>query len=330
MKRYVVFMPKLDFFKYPYMDLFNRNNIEVFEFWPYVPVNSSNKLIKKICDFWFAPERNCKKFRMPFHNLWYKYLTCIPDSDDEIVFMFFESYIQCTPQYRRYLKKHFPNCKITCTLFDLAKWHLEETNDMKFMKEFADAVFSYDIDDVEKYDLVFHRDAFSVLPQELLEGGNIVSDLSFCGKAKDRYDELLGVYELAKRAGVACDFNVPKLPDDAKKKYPELANSKVMPYLEYIKRIQGSNCLLEICQSKKKQYTLRPWEAIAYGKKILTSNTEFLNEEFYDPRYIQVYEKPEDIDWDWVKEKIEVDYKYVDKLSIDLFLSDYDKVLSER
>lgn len=327
MKRYVVYMPDLDFFYYPYYDLFKRNNVQVIKYVEPVPMNTDKAILRKLCGLSYSFELNNKWFRMPFKKLWYPICTGIPDSDDEIIFLFWGTFTLCSRQYRRYLKKHFPNCYITFTMFDLAKWCLQETNDMKNVKEFADAVFSYDIDDVEKYGLIFHRDAFSVLPKDTIEGGSVESDLNFCGKAKDRYDEILAVYESGKRAGVKCDFNIPKLPQETKNAYPELADSVYIPYIEYVKRIQGTNCLLEICQSGKKQYTLRPWEAIAYGKKILTSNKEFLKEDFYDSRYIQVYDDPDSIDWEWVRERVDVDYHYIDKLSVDRLLRDYCHIL---
>jgi hypothetical protein len=212
-------------------------------------------------------------------------------------------------------------------MFDLAKWWLDQTNNMETIKQFADVVFSYDKDDCKKYGFVFHRDAFSVLPEEMIAGGAVDSDLNFCGKAKDRYEEVLAVYDSGRKAGAKCDFNVLKLPAKEKEKYPEFAKAKYIPYLEYIKRIQGANCLLEMCQKGRNPYTLRPWEAIAYGKKILTNNREFLSEEFYNPEYIQVYDNPNTIDWDWVSRKVEVDYHYIEKLKVDKLLDDYNHVL---
>ena len=329
MKRYVVYMPDLDFFVYPYYDLFNRENVQVIKFTEPVPIKTENRMLRKLCGFIYDFDRNTKRFRMPFKSIWYPLCTGIPDSTDEIVFMFWGPFTLCSGKYREYLKKHFPNCKITFTMFDLAKWCLDQTNDMNDIKEFADAIFSYDLDDVEKYGLTFRRDAFSVLPQDMITGGSVSSDLNFCGKAKDRYNEILAVYDSAKKAGIKCDFNVPKLPQEAKEAYPELAGSRYIPYLDYVKRIQGTNCLLEICQSKKTNYTLRPWEAIAYGKKILTCNKEFLKEEFYNPEYIQVFDNPEEIDWNWVKKKVDVDYHYIEKLAVDNLLDDYDRVLKE-
>ena len=218
MKRYVVYMPDLDFFYYPYYDLFHRDNVQVIKFSEPVPMNTNNVLLKKLCGLCYSFELNTKKIRMPFKEIWYPFCTGIEDSTDEIVFLFWGTFTLCSRQYRKYLKRHFPNCRITFTMFDLAKWWLQETNDMKNVKEVADAVFSYDIEDVQKYGMFFHRDAFSVLPQKMIDGGSIESDLNFCGKAKDRYDEILAVYNSAKKAGINCDFNVPKLPDSEKKR----------------------------------------------------------------------------------------------------------------
>lgn len=327
MKRYVVYMPDLDYFYYPYNDLFLREDIQVIKFQYPVPLKRSSKFLRKFSCIWFSERNMEKKTHIPFRTWWYHNCKVIPDSTDEIVFCFGELFTLCTPQYRRYLKKHFPNCKIVYTMFDLAKWWVDQTNDMETIKQFADVVFSYDKDDCKKYGFVFHRDAYSVLPEDVISGNQIHSDLNFCGKAKDRYKEILEVYDSAKNAGVICDFNIVKLPQKEKEVYPELAESRYIPYIEYIRRIQGANCLFEICQDGKNQYTLRPWEAIAYGKKILTNNKEFLNEEFYDPEYIQVYDKPETIDWEWVKKKVSVDYKYIEKLSVNKLLEDYDRVL---
>ena len=61
----------------------------------------------------------------------------------------------------------------------------------------------------------------------------------------------------------------------------------------------------------------------------MTCNKEFLKEEFYNPEYIQVFDNPEEIDWNWVKKKVDVDYHYIEKLAVDNLLDDYDRVLKE-
>ena len=92
------------------------------------------------------------------------------------------------------------------------------------------------------------------------------------------------------------------------------------PYTEIIKQDMQSNCILEIIQPGQSSYTLRFQEAICLGKKLLTNNKEVKNEKYYDPKYIQVFERPEEINWDFVKERIQVDYNYHGEYSPIVFL----------
>ena len=149
MKRYVVYMPDLDYFYYPYYDFFHRENVQVIKFQYPVPQKTENTFLRKLSCHWFSEKNNTRSFHMPFKGIWFPSCKVIPDSTEEIVFVFGELFTLCTPQYRNYLKKHFPNCKIVYTMFDLAKWWLDQTDDMETIKQFADVVFSYDKDDCD-------------------------------------------------------------------------------------------------------------------------------------------------------------------------------------
>lgn len=326
MSKIILMMPDLDFYIYPYYDMFKQDNVTVLKRDTFCPIENHNKLEVFIHELYFHGK--VTKFIPEFsRRIWYKKYINIPDTDERIYFWFWGFYVVASSQFRKYLKKHYPNCKIIFTLFDLVKWHLHYTKNFEKVKDFADVIFSYDIDDVEKYGLNFHRDGYSILPPEMLCNDYKTHDLNFCGLAKDRYRRILAVYDAAKAHGINCDFNVPKLPDEEVAKRMELSLSHYIPYLDYLKMIQNENCLLEISQGTSKGYSLRPWEAIAYGKKILSDNKDLLKEEFYDPRFIQIYDEPKNINWDWVKEKIPVDYKYIDKLSIKNYISDILKVV---
>ena len=61
--------------------------------------------------------------------------------------------------------------------------------------------------------------------------------------------------------------------------------------------------------------SLRPYEAVCYNRKLLTNNKSILDFPYYDSRYMQYFETVEEIDWDWVKEDIPVDYGYDCKFS---------------
>ena len=80
MKRYVVYMPDLDFFYFPYYDLFHRDNVQVIIFQEPVPMKTESRILKKLCNLCFAFDLNTKRFRMPFKNIWYPICTGIPDT----------------------------------------------------------------------------------------------------------------------------------------------------------------------------------------------------------------------------------------------------------
>ena len=61
--------------------------------------------------------------------------------------------------------------------------------------------------------------------------------------------------------------------------------------------------------------TLRYYEAVMYGKKLLTNNPTVKELSFYDERFIRYFEKPEDIDLEWVKAREKVDYNYTGEFS---------------
>ena len=54
------------------------------------------------------------------------------------------------------------------------------------------------------------------------------------------------------------------------------------------------------------------------------------NYKYYNPQYIQVFESPEDIDWDFVKEKKKVDYDYQGEYSPIVFLNKIKRRLEEK
>ena len=84
----------------------------------------------------------------------------------------------------------------------------------------------------------------------------------------------------------------------------------MVPYEENIARAVNNNCILEIVRENFIGFTQRYYEAIVFNKKLLTNNAEVKQFAYYDERYIQYFEKVEDIDWKWVQEETEVDYKY--------------------
>lgn len=54
-----------------------------------------------------------------------------------------------------------------------------------------------------------------------------------------------------------------------------------IPYTEYIDNIQHTRCLIDIVQKGQTGLTLRPLEALAFNKKLITNNADIINYGFY-------------------------------------------------
>jgi hypothetical protein len=83
-----------------------------------------------------------------------------------------------------------------------------------------------------------------------------------------------------------------------------------MLYNDVLTKELEAKCILDIVQEGQIALSLRPYEAVCYNRKLLTNNRTILKFPFYNPQYMQFFEKVNDIDWNWVKEDIAVDYHY--------------------
>lgn len=185
-------------------------------------------------------------------------------------------------------------------------------------KEF-DLIVTDEYDDAQKYDLFYVPDSFSNVCKKNLSMEN---DLVFVGNDKGRRNLILDIKKAAEDNGIKSDFRITGSKKNLVVDYVEY-----LPYTEIIEADLKSNCILELLQPGQKSFTLRTQEAICLGRKLLTNNKNIANEEFYDPRYIEIFEKVEDIDWNFVKDRDEVDYSnYVEDFSPIVF---FDKIESE-
>ena len=83
--------------------------------------------------------------------------------------------------------------------------------------------------------------------------------------------------------------------------YINICYNEFIKYDVVLEETMKSNCILEMQLDVQSAATQRYYEAVCYNKKLLTNNKNVVNLPFYNPDYIHVFEKPEDIDWEWVK-----------------------------
>ena len=75
-------------------------------------------------------------------------------------------------------------------------------------------------------------------------------------------------------------------------------------------RSVNAKCMLDINQTGAVGYTSRFLEAVIYNKKLIADNPSIRSTKYYNPQFIQLVEKMDDIDPEFVKNDIIPDYQY--------------------
>lgn len=190
-----------------------------------------------------------------------------------------------------------------------------------------DAVYSFDSLDSKERNMIYWKTPYSVNKgyQEI----PISSDLYFVGVGTDRFHILCEVAEHAETAGIKSHMDIIHTlhSDDVPKNISVHSFDDVIPYQESLKKTMEARCILDVLRPNQTGLSLRAYEAVVYKRKLLTNNPSILTFPFYDPRYMRYFGTVEDIDWDWVKEEIPVDYHYNGEFSPIRLLQDIENRL---
>ena len=191
------------------------------------------------------------------------------------------------------------------------------------LRDYFDLIITDEKMDANLYNIVYAPD---VLSNFYLENQELKWDLFFAGSDKGRLDLIYQVMKSSKKNEVKANIMVVNTPFLCK----HIQSIKEIPYSQIIENDLKANCILEILQPGQESYTTRMQEAVILKKKLLTNNKNVTSEKFYDPKYVQVFENPEHIDWEFVKKREKVSYEYQDEFSPYSFMSFIEKKLNEK
>lgn len=137
---------------------------------------------------------------------------------------------------------------------------------LKKLKEKKIPIWSFDFKDCERYGLNFYpqfikkyNDLSRIIPRY---------DFSFVGRDKNRSKWL---YDF-KRKAEAQGFSV----------YLDIRGDKkkdILTYKEYLTGMCQGRCFIDLVQKNQSGLTLRPLEAVLYGRKVISNNPNIENQE---------------------------------------------------
>ena len=186
-------------------------------------------------------------------------------------------------------------------------------NDKPKFKYF-DQIYSFDPADSKTCGFNFLSSYYSKF--DIHCDGEINTGVYFCGADKGRIDNLLKIYETLTNNGIECSFHVRNV-SKKKQKYSDSIHyfSKAIAYSDVVNELNKFSCLLDLTQSNQAGVTIRYYEAVCYNKKLLTDNAFVKELPFYNPEYMKVFKSVDDIDIEWIKKPMNIDYGYDGRFS---------------
>ncbi len=269
---------------------YKMKDIDSFIFLDNTMGNGVLSKLQKIC----VSERVNKLVNIPFKRIWINDFSKWLGKgiyEDDICFVFSKNQSWLLEYhdglYFQILRKKYPRSKIVMYLTDVISSFFEF--DVSFFKEKCDYVFSYDKDDSENYDLMYVPLPYSkvTIPKDKRLQN---FDVFFCGKAKNRLDEIHNIYDYLTDNGFKCLFFVTGVERSKRRSDGIIYNHRIK-YSKYLQYMSNSKAILEVIQKDSNGDTLRVKEALSYSKLLITNNCDIIRSVHYNPEQIFIYEK---------------------------------------
>ncbi|MBO0591353.1 capsular biosynthesis protein CpsH [Cellulophaga sp. E16_2] len=199
-------------------------------------------------------------------------------------------------------RKKQPKAKFILFMWDSIK---NSSKDIEQLIPLFDKILSFDREDSEKYPFIIFRPLFYLEDYSLLGNTNskIEYDISFIGTGHtDRYTLVSQVKDFCVSNGLKGffflylqDIKVYLIRKLFKKAYRNAHRSdfnfKSLNKDGVLDIIKHSNCVLDIQRSVQSGLTMRTLEVLGAKKKLITTNKDIVNYDFYDKNNIFVIDR---------------------------------------
>ena len=237
---------------------------------------------------WFVNRELTIKPTMPGENCW----IIIPDS---FLPYFSDSLL------KRYLKSGYR----LCLLFLNSIKDLKLNKTRQKLKLFGDYIYTFDPVDAEKYGFKYTDQYYSKIIDDETKPHNGVY---FIGADKGRI-------KLLNKFGVFFEKNNIDACINVRGATQSFASNNMhpietIPYPDSLREMLNYDTVLDVVTEGQHGASLRYFEAVVYNRKLITTNKEISNYRFFNPEYMKIVSGPEDVDIEWLKSDLDVEYHY--------------------
>lgn len=289
-----------------------------------------SKFKEKLWKLHHNKKMNMKK-PMPFRAVWNKYsplnnyIEKLTNGDICLVFSnisieYFE------PAYLNSIKKKY---KVKLVLYFLDAYDTYYASRAKISRSQIDfdEVYSFYEEDAKKYDMRYFNSYYSVVKDK--ERIAPSHDIFFWGSDRGRGQMIESAFQAMKNEGIDADFGIC-YSDDSRSKVDGIVYNQPLEYNELLERMNESRCIMDIVGEYSNGMSLRVFEAIAYNKKLISNNQSIRKLKYYNSEYMQIVDSFDAIDYEFIKDKGEVDYQYDNEFSPVNWIKELDEVLKNR
>ena len=227
----------------------------------------------------------------------------------------------------KFIKSQYPESRWITVMSDMCEGDFgrfaTRGNDyLDRLKETFELVITYHSGDANKYGLTHLEQTYPLSKMQ----GQEQYDVLFVGKAKNRLDFLHEAFFLMTQNGISCKFWISDVEPELQLDVEGIIYNRFMSYSDYLLEVSKSKIIFEICQMGNES-TYRYDEAIVNNKRLISNDPSILKRKYFNKEYMLYISSVKDIDIEWIKKDINVEYNYSDDYSPNVFLQFIEKNL---
>lgn len=182
----------------------------------------------------------------------------------------------------KYIKKSIhKECKLHTFFWNpISKLFTNEKDAINILKKLGCHISTFDKTDAINYQITY-KDQF-IRKVDVPNSSKIKYDYYFLGVPKGRIQTLNSIANKLSKIGKNGKIIVARSKEEQ------------ISYMENIKNVHESHCIIELLQDGQSGITLRALEALIYHKKLITNSKDIINYDFYNPRNIFIWDNQEE------------------------------------
>ncbi|NQX45869.1 hypothetical protein HQN87_11045 [Paenibacillus tritici] len=305
--KYIIIGAGNELSRYTWFDVIDRNDVYYKE--QMYELTGFKKILQKI----HCSARINKIINLPFKNRWWKYneLRNIEFNKEFYLVLGDTAFGKSDISYLKMLRENY-QVKVIIVLLNPIN---SISKDLKTEIDKMDRILTTDLQDSSDFNYPYISTVYSKIPIDLKLSNENNTDLFFVGAEKNRLSILLKCFEIFKKNNIMTLFYIFNVKNKHQKYKNEIFYNSYLKYSEILEKVGDTNCIFEVLQNSQTGITYRTMEAVCYNKKLLTNNKNIKKFAFYNPDYIEIFENPEDINIEFIKKRIVVDYGYNNEYS---------------